>query len=140
MEVKKFIWFNIVSTIVIILTIFLYLSKGLNPLSYTTNYLMEVIPLTLSLIVLFTINLLVNLSYVVPRALYKKNLLRFSLIFLVIMFLLNIGGRIYEIIVYGYFCIGCWINLIFYVILIILNYMILKELFYLIRELFGYQK
>lgn len=140
MDSKKIIWFNVISMVLVLSTLFLYLNKGLAPLSYTSNYFYAIFPVAISVIMILIINLLVNLSYVISRALYKKNLLRFSMIFLVLIFLINLVGRIYEIFVYNYFCFGCYLNLILYIILIVLNFILLKDLYELTRELFGYQK
>lgn len=140
MDNSKLIWFNIVTFVTMLATLTLYFTKGLAPLSYTTQYAMAILPALVTLIVLFIVNLLVILSFLVARGLYKKNLLRVSMLLLIVMLIVTIGGRVYEVVVVGTFCWSCLIMVVLWIVLLVLNIIMLRDLYKLIQDLFSYQK
>lgn len=140
MDTKKLVIFQVLIFISMAYTSFLYLNKGLAPLSYTWEYVATVSPVLILHLILFFIGLLVTLSFVVARTLYKKNLLRVSILLLILLAVVSIIGRIVEAVTLGYVCWLCVLAIMLYIILIALNYVILKDLYDLIEELFSHRR
>ena len=138
MKITKLITFNIISFILMISTLYLYFGGGIGIASATKVYFLAVITPIALIGIYFTTALLVNLSYIVVSAKKKKNLLRISSIIISILFISSVIKRIIEIVA-GEFCFVCWINTVLYLVLVIINILILSELFQLVRKLNKHQ-
>ena len=116
-------------------TLYLFFSEGMDKFSLTSSYLKTIIIPVMLISLLFFMNFLVNYSYIISSAKYKKNMLRTTAIFLMIILILSIFTRISELFI-GKFLFLLWVNTIMYGVLLILVILILKELYKLISKLF----
>ena len=135
MKTKKLIAYNIITFLLILNTLYLFFSEGMDRFSLTSSYLKTIIIPVMLISLLFFMNFLVNYSYIISSAKYKKNMLRTTAIFLMIILILSIFTRISELFI-GKFLFLLWMNTIMYAILLILVILILKELYKLISKLF----
>jgi hypothetical protein len=135
MKIGKLVWFNILAFLLMLNTAFLYFAGGLEAYTFTKGYFTSIMQPLVSIVFIFVVMLLVNSSYVVVYAKRKKNLLRISLIFLVIMLVLSLFGRVREFIV-DVTCWLCILNTILYIVLVVFNVSILKDLYRLVHDLF----
>ena len=78
-------------------TYLLYFGAGIGAASFSGAYLSTVAAGFLTIIMLFFINTLVNLSFVVRRALFRKNMLRISLLIMLVAFAISLIMRIVEV-------------------------------------------
>lgn len=135
MKKGKFITYNILAFIAILNTAFIYFAGGLQVYTFTREYLTTIIQPLISITFIFITMLLVNSSYIATHVKSKKNLLRVSLLILVIMLALSIYGRIREILI-GSFCLSCWLSTVLYMLLVLFNVLILRDLYKLVKKLF----
>jgi len=135
MKTKKLIAYNIITFLLILNTLYLFFSEGMDRFSLTSSYLKTIIIPVMLISLLFFMNFLVNYSYIISSAKYKKNMLRTTAIFLMIILILSIFTRISELFI-GKFLFLLWVNTIMYGVLLILVILILKELYKLISKLF----
>ena len=119
MKTKLLIIYHIVTFITLLS--FLSLFRGG---IITNGFLFSIIP---ALLILFASLLLISASYNVTRVIHKKNMLRVSAILILILFISSIVARIIEI-TSGVFCISCFGVSTLYLILLIINILILKDL------------
>lgn len=129
MNTKKFILFNLVQTIVLMVFTYKSFFKGFENetiLSFlNSNILVLGIIGTLLLITLF-----VNISFIVPQVIRKKNLLKIAFLFQLVLVIYSI---------YLLFTQQVIINVILTIMLLIgliVKYIILKNLYTLVRSIF----
>ncbi len=135
MKTNKLITYNIITFLLILNTMYLFFSEGMDRFSLTSSYLKTIIIPVMLISLLFFMNFLVNYSYIISSAKYKKNMLRTTAIFLMIILIMSIFTRISELFI-GKFLFLLWLNTIMYGVLLILVILILKELYKLISKLF----
>lgn len=136
MKTGKLITFNILAFITSLFVAYLYFGGGTQAFSLTSGYLASVAQPFILITVLFVTSLLTNLSYLATYAKSKKNLLRISLILISLLTLVSIIIRIIQAIK-GNISAILILGTIFYIILLVLNIMMLKDLHRLIRKLFN---
>ncbi len=134
MKSGKLVTFNILAFLTSLQVLYLYFGRGANEFSMTSGYLTSILSPFFTILVLFILALFVNLSYVAVKAKTRKNLLRISMLALVIMIIVSVIGRGFEI-MDSYFCISCWFVTILYLLMLIVVIMILKDLYKLVKEL-----
>ena len=130
MNTSKLIIFNILAFITSIFTLKLHFGAGFTG-GWSSALIMPILTITL----LFLVTLLTSLSYIVTRALHKKNLLRISILVLIILSLASIIARILEA-VRASVCRICIVQTLLYLVLLGLNIFILKDLHILIEDMF----
>lgn len=135
MTITKYIWFYILVILTLFNTYYLYFGQGLGAVSWTGAYFKAIALGVISMLVVLLINMLVFISYLSSRALYKKNFLRVSLIILGVMFAISLILRIIQVI-QGNFCFACWVNTLLYLAMFLLVFFMLKDLRKLIHKLF----
>lgn len=137
MKTNKLIAYNIIILITILNTFYVFFGGGLNAFTLSKSFFLTIYQGATLIFLLWLTTLLVNLSHIVQKAKIRKNLLKISLIILLILTLFSIIGRIIELI-NGVFCISCWFNTILYIILTIIIIIILKDLYELLHRLFEH--
>lgn len=139
MKTGKLILFNSLGFFSMLLVILTYSYYGFPGVQRSWDYVFQVIPPLVTLLVLWISMTFTSLSYIVSKVLHRKNLLRASIIPLLILTLTSIITRILEF-VEGVFCIVCILLTIIYIVLLCLNISILNDLYRLVKELFLDQK
>ena len=135
MKTGKLITFQIIAFLAAINMFFVYVSGGFSSIEPTTRYITNISIVIFNYMTLFSVIMLVSLSYVVLKAITKKNLLRVSLLILAIQLVVSMILRAIEF-AQGTFDIFAILQTIFYLVLLILNISILKDLFKIIQTLF----
>lgn len=136
MKTSKLIALQIILMIITLGTFMMYFAWGIPGIS--REWLKIMAMPTLTFLALFLISIFVTLSYIVPRVLYKKNFLRVSLIFTVILFLSSLGRRIYEIMSPNWnFCAWCLIVTILYLVIFFIQISMLKDIYKLVEKIFS---
>lgn len=136
MKIGKLITYNVLTVLLTLNIFYLYFSGGLQPFSFTKEYIYLVLKPLLQALILFLTALFISMSYITKYASTKKNLQRVSLISVFILMCLNIIKRILEY-KSGIFWIAGNVSMLLYIILFILNILILRDLFLLIKKLFN---
>lgn len=136
MKTGKLITYNIILLFTALNIIYIYTSAGLNAFEYSKEYIKTIWQPILLISILFIVQLFTNLSYIVTYSKTKKNLLRLSLIITSILFIVSLIVRIIEYL-HGTFYIAGNTLMILYLILLISNIVILKDLFHLVKKLFN---
>ncbi|MDA3856005.1 MAG: hypothetical protein PF569_07115 [Candidatus Woesearchaeota archaeon] len=136
MKISKLIIYNLVIFIATLNVAYIYTSVGLNAFEYSKEYFKTIWQPIVLIFVLFLAQLFANLSYITTYSRTKKNLLRISLLTITILFIMNIIVRIIEYI-NGTFYIAGNILMLIYLIIIILNITMLKDLYHLVKKLFN---
>ena len=134
MKIGKLIAYNIIIFIMMINTLFLYFGGGFGAYSFSKAYFTSIWGGLFMMSLLWIVGLLTNLSFIVSRALYKKNLLRISGFMVLVLTIVSIVGRIVEI-VNGTFCGACWVQTVLYIVILVLTVLMLRDLHRLIRTL-----
>lgn len=124
-------WVLIVLTMLSVL--YTYTVTGIDISSYSKYFLSMATPV-LFIVFLMICFLLVTLSYIVPKALAKKNLLRVSFFLEVILLIISIALSI-RIYMKGWLSISAIATVVLLFLLIIVTILMLKELYQLVREL-----
>ncbi len=135
MKTGKLITFQIIAFLAAINMFFVYVSGGFSSIEPTTRYITNISIVIFNYMTLFSVIMLVSLSYVVLKAITKKNLLRVSLLILAIQLVVSMILRAIEF-AGGTFDMFAILQTIFYLVLLILNISILKDLFKIIQTLF----
>ena len=134
MKTEKLILINVLAFMTSILVLYLYFGSGAGHFALSKGYLLSVISPFLTILTLFIITLCVNISYVAVKAKTRKNLLRASMLVLIVMVIISIAMRVIEVI-RGSFCLSCFVVSGFYLVLLGAIIFILKDLNKLIEEL-----
>ena len=135
-KIGKIIAFNIISLLTMINIFYIYYLYGFPKFALTLTFLKGIAAGVILIIFVWFITFLVNLSLIVSRAVAKKNLLRLSFLSLLILFISHLVLLIKNWYFYGP-CYSCLLLVIFYLILTIICYSMLKELYQLINEIFN---
>ena len=129
MNTKKFIIFNLVQSILIV--IFAYKAFFNNFGNETVLSFLSSNVLSIGILLLISvITLFVNISFIVPQVIRKKNLLKIAFIF-------QLGLVIYSI--YLLFTEQILVNILLLLFLLfglVLKFLIMKNLFVLVRKIF----
>ena len=135
MKAGKYIIYAILTLLVYINIFNVYFSAGMNPFTFTRGYLMSVAMPFLTVFIMWLGMLLIFLSYLYPKVIVKKNLLRINLIILFVFIIISFISRIIEL-VNGKFFLFTWTLTLLYILLFVINILILKELYKFVNELF----
>lgn len=135
MDTKKIIILNITIFALIVNILYLFLQSSTIGAGFINFLKNTYVPLGI-IAILLIIDTFIFLSFEKGRVLIKKNLLKISLIFSIILFIGSIIARIYELYL-SVFCIACWINSLLYLILVIIIILMLKDLHKLVEKLFN---
>ena len=136
MKTTKLVIYNLLVLLAMLNVIFIYISQGLNAFELTKEYMKTIYMAIIYILVLFLIQIMTNLSYIKTYAKTKKNLLRVSLILTTILFIVSLILRIIEY-THSTFYIAGNVLMLIYLIIIIFNITMLKDLFLLVKRLFN---
>lgn len=134
-KIGKIIVFNILSLLTMMNIFYVFFYAGMYPPRLSGEFIMTIWEGGLLILLVWLMTLLINLNFIVTRAVTKKNLLRIPFFVFLITFLVSLV----------YFAMDWWnlgfnlakfTNVILYLILVILTFMMLSDLRRVINEIF----
>ena len=127
MMMGKLITLNILGLLAIINTFYTFFINGLPPFSLSNDYFSHIALGGFMILLIWLLILIPTLNSAANRALHKKNMLRVPLAFFIILLLISISLRIKGAL-NGVYCIPCYIQIVLYILIIIILYLMLKNL------------
>ncbi len=139
MMIGKLITLNILGLLAMLNTFYTFFNNGILPFSLSNDYFSHIAQGGFLILLIWLLILISTLNSAANRALHKKNMLRVPLVFFVVLLLISISLRINEAL-NGTYCIPCYIQTVLYLLIIIVLYLMLKNLHITIDTLLSEKK
>ena len=139
MMIGKLITLNILGLLAMLNTFYTFFNNGIPAFSLSNDYFSHIAYGGFIILSIWLLILISTLNSAAKRALHKKNMLRIPLAFFVIILLISISSRVNEAL-NGTYCIPCYIQTVLYLLIIIVLYLMLKNLHITIDTLLSEKK
>ena len=139
MMIGKLITLNVLGLLAMLNTFYTFFINGIPSFSLSNDYFSHISRGGFMILLIWLLILIPTLNSAANRALYKKNMLRVPLAFFVVLLLINISLRIKGAL-NGVYCIPCYIQIVLYILIIIVLYLMLRNLHRTIDTLLSERK